>query len=269
MRIRSRTLAIAATVAALVLAACGGSEDPSSDGDDSAGDDGEAAEADGTEDQDEVASDPEADAGADTEDEPADDAGEDQGAETGSDLLSGVSFTAEPLKVEYSIEGDQQGMPASMTIAHDGARVATYTTVEQSGSTMETAAFIDGGEGVAFCFKESDTWACFEQGDMQGQMGGMQDDLIEDTSVEEGELADYLADPYRDEIAGREAICGTNRGFEQSGGGDVCVDAKTGVLLRLELDAGTGERMIMEAVSVTAASEADFTPPAEPGSFGG
>ncbi len=261
MRTRSRSLAMAATAAALVLAACGGAEDTPSDADD-ASDAGAETEADGSGDEDADAADP--------EDEPADEeaAGnsEDESTGTDVDLLTGVTFTPEPLKIEYSIAGDQQGMPASMTIAHDGTRVATYTIVEESGRRLETATFIDGGEGVAFCVKESDAWSCFEQA---GMPGGMDNQVVEDTSVEEGELADYLDDAHRDEIAGREAICGTNTGFAQAGGGEVCVDANTGVLLRLDLGAAGGESLIMEAVSVTAASEEDFTPPAEPGSLGG
>ncbi len=261
MRTRSRTLAMAAATAALVLAACDGSGDTPSDTDD-ASDADAAAQADGSGDEDADAPEP--------EDEPADGDtagdGEDEGAGAEADPLTGVSFTPEPVKIEYSIQGEQQGMPATMTIAHDGTRVATYTTVEESGQSMATAAFIEGGEGVAFCIKESGTWSCFEQ---RGMQAGMDNQVVEDTSIGEGELADYLDDAFRDEIAGREAICGTNTGFAQAGGGEVCVDARTGVLLRLDLGAATGESLIMEAVSVTAASEEDFTPPAEPGSFGG
>ncbi|MEX2550776.1 MAG: hypothetical protein WD638_11145 [Nitriliruptoraceae bacterium] len=250
---------------ALALTACGGGDDASSE-DGGAADDGTAS----ADSEDAEADDPSS-ADTDESDDQAEEAdGEDDGADGGDESedsdgdvdLAAVEFAGEPQRIEYSIQGEQQGMPASMTIAHDGARVATYMTVEESGRSLETAAFIDGGESVAFCIKESGTWSCFAE-------GSPEDDMIEETSVDEGELSDYLADPYRDEIAGREAICGTNQGFSQAEGGDVCVDARTGVLLRLDLGAGTGESLIMEAVSVTAASEEDFTPPAEPGSFGG
>jgi hypothetical protein len=265
MQTRSRTLAVAVTTAALVLAACGGADDTSPDDGDVVDDDAAAgsddAEDAGTADaeEDEPADEDEAVDGDEAEGDGSDGA---EGSEASADLLAGVAFGSEPQRIEYSIQGERQGMPASLTIAHDGTRVATYTTVEESGQTLETAAFIDDGEGVAFCIKESGNWSCFEQ-------GGMEDQVIEETSIDEGELSDYLADAYRDEIAGREAICGTNTGFSQADGGDVCVDAKTGVLLRLDLGAATGETLIMEAVSVTTASEEDFTPPAEPGSFGG
>ena len=200
------------------------------------------------------------DADADAEaEEPADEAAD----EEGDDLLAGITFDLQPLRIDYRVEMDQEGAPESVTIAMDADRVATYLTMQG----MESATFIEDGSMVASCFDEGGGWACMSQ-DIGDAPGGEDLELFEEHTVDETELRDHVRDPYEEQIAGRDAVCGVSSDVGAEGEGEICFDRATGALLRMDVEDGAGGRMFMEATDVTDATEDDFTPPAEVQSLG-
>ena len=249
--------------AALLAAGCGGEvsePEATSDTDETAADD--VAETDETAGEEHDADDATQDQAADTE-EPEEPQESDEPEDDG--LLDGLSFEPQPLFIEYRFSHDQPDFPEGMSVAQDGDRFATFVAVQG----MEMASFVDGDELVASCFDDGSGWMCLEQ-DLGEQAPDTAFDveLFEGPAVDEVELSDHLVDAYPDEIGDRDAICG--RSSEVAPGeGEICFDTVTGMLLRAETIVDADDELLFEAVEVREATDVDFTPPAEPESFGG
>lgn len=212
------------------------------------------------------------------EERDADDAAQEESADTdepdeqeepeeadGDELLEGLSFESQPVFIEYRLVHERHDLAEQMTIAQDGDRVATSMTAQG----MEVASFVEDGRVVATCMDDGSGWMCLEQ-EMADQMPELDTgaDLFIDADEDEIDLEDALVNPVLDEIAGRDAICGSGDDFVQ-GEGEFCFDLVTGAMLRLDVHSEADGDLLAEAVEVREATDDDLTPPAEPESFGG
>jgi len=167
-------------------------------------------------------------------------------------------------KITYRTdEGDE------ITIARDGTDRSSFTT---GGNTLYS---IDG-KSVS-CDGTGPDAECTELplGNIAGGVLTAFTAIFEgltkvDSDVYGGTLSDAT-------IAGRDARCATFSASDFAplgglGGGDfdpsaeavICVDAETGILLRLGTKTGEGAKELLEATAVSEPADADFEPPTTP-----
>lgn len=190
----------------------------------------------------------------------------DRGEAADADSLAALASKASDARFKISYRTDDGD---EITVARDGSDRSSFTT---DGNTLYS---VDGK--TVSCDGTGPDAECTEL-PLGNIAGGV---LTAFTAIFEG-LTRVDSDVYGGtlsdaEIAGRDARCATFSASDFAplgglGGGDfdpnaeavICVDAATGILLRLGTKTGEGAQELLEATAVSEPNDADFEPPSTP-----
>lgn len=192
--------------------------------------------------------------------------GGDTGGDTADNPLADLASKASDARIKVTYRTDEGD---EITIARDGTDRVSFTT---DGNTLYS---VDGK--TISCDGTGPDAECTEL--PLGNLGGGL--LTAFTAIFEGLTkldSDIYGGTLTDEtIAGRSARCATFTASDFAplgglGGGDfdptaeavICVDAETGILLRLGASSAESSKELLEATAVAEPTDADFEPPTTP-----